>query len=378
MSKYRFSTIERAAIWEAHDKRCIYCREPISFTDLHIDHILPEELLDKPDDLKRIKDEYDLNPKFSINSYYNWVPADISCNLRKSKRIFSKNRAIFFLEIAESKYAQVKTNEQSRKNRDKKDKILISLALDFEQRLLSFNEISTLLKDLEKNQSVFKLLQELELTEGALIDSIAKDEVDKLLALPVKLGTPDMDGLELVDGEGNKATVRNCREWHEAKEKGYFALTTFTMKMESYFNHAYGIINAVSKATVADKSYISDSRIGVVDINLMPVSILPTISEEGQTLIKQAASSGTTVQDWVEAGKVHIKSVSQYAIQLEYNGMGQHLWELMRADFNQDGVEDILLYRYNYAKSGTFGYGSTMILTRRGHSENFELIVEAE
>lgn len=378
MSKYRFSTIERAAIWEAHDKRCIYCRELISFTDLHIDHILPEELLDKPDELKRIKEEYDLNPKFSINSYYNWVPADSSCNLRKSKRRFSKNRAIFFLEIAESKYAQVNKLEETRKYREKKDKILISLALGFEQRLLSFDEVSTLLKDLEKNQSVFKILQELEFTEGALIDSIAKDEVDKLLALPVKLGTPDMDGLELVDREGNTATVRNCREWHEAKEKGYFALTTFTMKMESYFNRICGLITAVAKATVADKSYITDSRVGVVNLNLIPVSVLPVMSDEHWDEIEKVASSGITVQDWVEAGKVHIKSVSQYAIQLEYNGMGQHLWELMRADFNQDGVEDILLYRYSYAKSGTFGYGSTMILTRRGHSENFELIVEAE
>jgi 5-methylcytosine-specific restriction endonuclease McrA len=378
MSKYRFSTLERAAIWEAHDKRCIYCSELIYFTDLHIDHILPEELVDKPDELDRIKDEYDLDSKFSINTYYNWVPGHSSCNLRKSNRKFKKNRLLFFLEIAESKYAQVKKNEQKRKETNKKDKILISLALGFEQRLLSFDEFLALSANLEKTQSVFKLLRELEFIDRVLSDSITKDEIDELLNLPVKLGTPDIDGLELV-GQGNeKITVRTCREWREAKEKGYFALTTFAMKMESYFNHAYGIINAVSKATVADKSYISDSRIGVVDINLMPVSILPTISEEGQTLIKQAASSGTTVQDWVESGKVQIKSVSQYAIELEYSGMGGYLCELMPADFNQDGIEDILLYQYSYAIGGTFGYGSTMMVTRRGQSENFEIISEAE
>jgi 5-methylcytosine-specific restriction endonuclease McrA len=96
MSKYRFLTLERAAIWEAHDKRCIYCGELISFTDLHIDHILPEELVDKHDELDRIKYEYDLESEFSINSYYNWVPAHSSCNLRKSNIKFAKNRLRFF------------------------------------------------------------------------------------------------------------------------------------------------------------------------------------------------------------------------------------------------------------------------------------------
>jgi len=174
MAKYRFSTIERAAIWEVHDKRCIYCREAISFSVLHIDHILPEELLDQPDELERIKDEYDLNPKFSINSYDNWVPSCSSCNLRKSNTIFSKNRAIFFLGIAESKYVEVKRNEQKLKDKNKRDKILISIALGVEQGLLSFDEVPALLEAPEKTQSVFKLLRELEFTDHVLINSIAK------------------------------------------------------------------------------------------------------------------------------------------------------------------------------------------------------------
>ena len=205
--------------------------------------------------------------------------------------------------------------------------------------------------------------------------SCTKDEVDQLLELPVKLGTLDMDGLELVGKNNSTVTVRTCREWQEAKEKGFHALTTFAMKMESYFNRAYGIINAVAQANVADKSYISEPRVGVVDLNLFPVSILPGgMSDEDWVEIEEAASSGTTVQDWVEAGKVKIKSVSQHAIKLEYNGMGQYLWELMCADFNQDGIEDILLYQSNYAIGGTYGYRSTMTVTRLGSSEHFQLI----
>jgi hypothetical protein len=38
----------------------------------------------------------------------------------------------------------------------------------------------------------------------------------------------------------------------------------------------------------------------------------------------------------------------------------------------------LLFMYYSYAIGGTFGYGSTMMVTRRGESENFELILEAE
>jgi hypothetical protein len=44
--------------------------------------------------------------------------------------------------------------------------------------------------------------------------------------------------------------------------------------------------------------------------------------------------------------------------------MGQQLVEVARADFNGDGIEDILVFEYCYATHGTLRYGGIRLLTR--------------
>ena len=53
-------------------------------------------------------------------------------------------------------------------------------------------------------------------------------------------------------------------------------------------------------------------------------------------------------------------------------GMGQQLIEVVRADFNGDGVEDIRPFEYCYATHGTLGYGGVRVLTRKDSTSRFE------
>jgi 5-methylcytosine-specific restriction endonuclease McrA len=125
MAKYQFSDIERMAIWLAHKRRCAYRDEPIiRLTDLQIDHILPESLLDKPHELEKIKSEYDLPSNFDINSYYNWLPSCSSCNRDKSARVFKKKAIFYYLEMAESKHKRIKRIEQKLENKMKREGFL--------------------------------------------------------------------------------------------------------------------------------------------------------------------------------------------------------------------------------------------------------------
>lgn len=54
--------------------------------------------------------------------------------------------------------------------------------------------------------------------------------------------------------------------------------------------------------------------------------------------------------------------------------MGQQLIEVARADFNNDGIEDILLFEYCYATHGTLGFGGIRILTRKTENGLFEIV----
>lgn len=58
--------------------------------------------------------------------------------------------------------------------------------------------------------------------------------------------------------------------------------------------------------------------------------------------------------------------------------MGQQLIEVARADFNGDGIEDILLFEYCYATHGTFGFGGITIIISRRADGLFEPIVPCQ
>ncbi len=62
----------------------------------------------------------------------------------------------------------------------------------------------------------------------------------------------------------------------------------------------------------------------------------------------------------------------------EPRGMSQMLLEVTRADFNGDGLEDILLFEYCRATEGTYRYGSVKYVTRTSPDAMFSDLAPAE
>ena len=46
----------------------------------------------------------------------------------------------------------------------------------------------------------------------------------------------------------------------------------------------------------------------------------------------------------------------------------------MRADFNNDGFEDVLVFRYSWLTKNTLRFGGLMVLTRTSMNEKFEVV----
>src|SRR5512139_2313436 len=73
-----------------------------------------------------------------------------------------------------------------------------------------------------------------------------------------------------------------------------------------------------------------------------------------------------TYQSKVSNGSLVVKRLRQNFLQVVVpGGMGHQLLEVARADFNGDGIEDILLFEYCWATEGTLGFGGIHILTRK-------------
>lgn len=83
MTKHRFTSVERYAVWQANAQECYYCHEPLRLKEVNVDHFIPERLLEAPAELKERLAELNLPPTFEINSYCNWLPIHNRCNLDK-------------------------------------------------------------------------------------------------------------------------------------------------------------------------------------------------------------------------------------------------------------------------------------------------------
>jgi len=375
MAKYRFSTIERIAIWEAFGKRCVYSGEPLSYADLEIDHILPEMLNDDERELKGIRVEYGLDPSFEINSFLNWIPVSGRLNRQKGRLLFQPPTAHYFLGMARARHAKTLELHEYHRKRIQQEGILPSLGAAIELGVLSRKDAINYINRLSEGER-FDLVREIRFIGQHVNDQLSTRDHERLWQLTVEHGDPHEAGLELVDGKGNQVRVYSCSEFAHAKASGYYARTTYAMKMESFFNQTCGTLDALARARTPERSYIANPRVGVLDLDLMPVSVLFALDPDRQESLVQAGNTGQTVQDWVDAGDVQIKRVSQYAIHWEFGGMRQALWEILRADFNDDGIEDLLYYSYGSAIGGTFGYGDVRFLTRRGSSEPFSSLVD--
>ncbi len=71
----------RSAIWNAHNKKCFYCRESLHYRSMELDHVIPKSL-GKETAIKK----YTLFPDFELDSYYNLVPTCNTCNNRKKAK----------------------------------------------------------------------------------------------------------------------------------------------------------------------------------------------------------------------------------------------------------------------------------------------------
>lgn len=86
MSTTKLSDIQRQAVWEIYDRLCFYCRQPVFFKNINIDHFIPRSVKD----LKKTVADYGLPSSFEIESYENYLLACQNCNFRKSGYIFSE------------------------------------------------------------------------------------------------------------------------------------------------------------------------------------------------------------------------------------------------------------------------------------------------
>ena len=234
-----------------------------------------------------------------------------------------------------------------------------------------FEEVVSAL-NLSEPEVIFELIESIKFADGTEVQFIAKSNIEALRDLPIRIWEEDdIDGVTLINDKDEKIHVRTCREYESAREQGYFggpATPSITKSM--LFERQCDLLKSLQAATTPQKSFISTPKVGVANLELLPYSLFPLSGEE-----PESKELNPTYQSKVTDGVLMVESVSHNLLRIEVpKDMGQELVEVVRADFNGDGIEDILLFKWNYATHGTLGYGGICILTRKSMEGKFEIV----
>ena len=362
MSKTKFDNIIRSALWNSYNNICFYCNKPLEWDDLNIDHIVPEHLMENIQKFEKVIFEYDLNRDFNINALYNLVPSHSKCNFRKSGELFIKQTTLYYLGLTNKASNKVEKEIEKLKKRRNKGQIMSKLQSALATNLIDLKELQLLITSAEENNwenKKIKLPIGVEFVDEVYDLFYLNDDLAVFLDKKLLLGKV-FDSLELVNDIDEKRVVSTLREWKEAEKNNFYPLTTFAIKMSAHFTFLDELLTALSKAKMPKLSFISEPWIELDNLDFFS----PNIIHDFEGKLKEYTDKGLSIGDLVRLGIVRKNPSDIYKISLEFNGIETSYIEQFRADFNNDGIEEVFVRGWTQATGGTLGYGFTSIFSK--------------
>lgn len=367
MSITTFDDVFRAALWQVYKNRCFYCTEPLDWSSYQIDHIVPEWLKDDPEKLAELIQEFGLDSDFDLNVSYNLVPAHIQCNNRKSGKIFEKSTTLYFVQLSKEKQKVLSKEIESIRNKKNKGTIFAKVQAALANGLISHNEMAQLLKTAKENQWSAKSVElphEIDYIEGVIQTFYLNGDYYWLANKAI----PDNE-IDMINDKGDQQSPKSLKEFNKAIEDGYYPKTNADIRNASGFTFLASFLKALTKAAISQISFVEEPRITLLNLECLS----PTLLMDMEDNLKPYIEKGCSVQDLIDEGLVKVKDPFQYEVCLEYDNFEVSLREHFRADFNNDGIEDIFVQTWTNAVGGSLGFGDTIILTRYSNKHLLEL-----
>ncbi len=221
----------------------------------------------------------------------------------------------------------------------------------------------------------FELAKPLKFADGIERKSFTKAEIEALRDLPVDMGGNKTDGATLRHRQKEKLHVRTCREYDDALEAGYAPGSTYDIAMASWFKYPCGTLQLLQRATRHKRSFLPPHNQELFDLKLLPLKLFPIVSDYEQTYGRDIENE--TYHDQAEKGELEVIENTPHKFVCKDDGLKQYLTEVVRADFNGDGTEDILFHEAVYAIGGSYRTYNFIILTRKSSGGKYESIFKS-
>ena len=222
----------------------------------------------------------------------------------------------------------------------------------------------------------FELLKPIEFADGTQKKSFTKAAIETLRNQSILLWKGIQDkGVELKNHKKENIHVHTCKEYDDALEQGYFPYSNAAVMDAAWLKYPCGTLNLLEQAIKPKRSFLPPSE-ELFDLKLLPLMLFPILSDYEQTYGYNIENE--TYQDRVDKGLVKVikpeRKSSPFDIAYTDDGMEQRLTQVVRTDFNGDGIEDVLLYEATYAIGGSYRFYDLIILTRKSADSKFVII----
>lgn len=368
VSKQTFDAETREAIWTAYARKCVYTGVLLDPHSMQIDHVVRESLLDDPLALQQLRVTLGLPPNFDILGFENLVACHTPRNLQKGAIDFDEASLRFFLNIARAKKPLIEENLEKIRRRLDTGRALVMIQQMLQRGAVDQDAVAKLVT--KPAAEVFRLAEAMHFGDSMSIEVIAKADLPSLEQRLVGLGgNTGIDGLPLGNDQGEERTVHTCAEYWAAVEGGFYPRNTFEITIATFFKHQCGLLSALKRAQLPQASFLAEPRVGVSDVHLLPFKLFPD-----PAAMKDDPVPTQTYADMVRSGDLVIRSTASNKLTVEGHGMGQYLVEALRADFDGDGLEEMLVFEYGFATGGTFRFGGILILGRKSVDGLLEVV----
>ncbi len=228
------------------------------------------------------------------------------------------------------------------------------------------------------------------LFEGKVVaGKIAKKEVPKLMRSKVNIGTrkkPEYGiTLNIRNDKRVEKTAYSCEDLLKSFQQRFEAITPEAKAAQTTFYTVFNVLSATATHNLPKKSFVNEK--GLNSLSNLPVTMLPVITRKEMT---ELSKHGGNIADLTKANAaVKIVKAEKEHLHLFYNhamlfgknkqtspekGMELKLTEVMRGDFNSDGLEDIFLQAQMNAPGNPADFLAFILITLHENETLFKQI----
>ena len=206
------------------------------------------------------------------------------------------------------------------------------------------------------------------------------DEVDKAIDeyddsdQLVRMGNdPEYHKLTMVCEGLPEVNPNTGREYLDYCEQGYYAKTNWDILFQFRFLDNVVVLEKLQEAKPSRVSYLEDFSLDNDCLKKLPPTLALEVKDD--TYLKEAEKKGISWQEFDPS--VHItKRKTDYEIGVESTDeeTSAYIAHVGWGDFNDDGIEDVLLIKHNFITNATYRYHEFVVITRTGPNDTIKRI----